>query len=343
MKRTVAFVVLLILVIAFTGCGQGKTTLNVYNWGDYIDESILEGFEKEYGIDINYETFATNEDMYIKLKNGGTQYDLVFPSEYMIEKMIREEMLEKIDKARLTNFGNIGQEYLNGTYDPNNEYSVPYFWGTVGILYNKKLVSDPVDSWDILWNEKYKGQILMLDSQRDSLMVALKKLGYSMNSKDPKELEEAKQILIDQKPLVMAYVVDNGKDIMISGEAAFMVTWSGDAAALMEENEDLAYAIPKEGSNLWYDGMVIPKGSKKIDEVHKFIDYLLRADVAKTNAEYVGYSTPNKAGYELLDEETKNSEVAYPDLTKLNKMEVFQDPGSFIEEYNRVWTEVKAK
>ncbi len=343
MRRFFILVMTILITFTFIGCGNKKLTLNVYNWGDYIDEDIIEGFEKEYDIKVNYETYATNEDMYVKLKNGGTQYDIIFPSEYMIEKMVKDNILESIDKAKLKNYSNIGSDYLGGAYDTQNEYSIPYFWGTVGILYNKKLVSDPVDSWNILWNEKYKGQILMLDSQRDSLMVALKKLGYSMNSRDPKELEDAKQALLQQKPLVMAYVVDNGKDIMVSGEAAFMVTWSGDAVALMKENKDLEYAIPKEGSNLWFDAMAIPKGTKYPNEAHLFIDYMLRAEVAKANAEYVGYSTPNKAAFELLDAETKNSEVAYPNINELGKMEVFQDPGSFIEDYNRVWTEIKAK
>jgi spermidine/putrescine transport system substrate-binding protein len=344
MKRIIVIFLMLTLILSITGCSKAQNgELNVYNWGDYIDESLIEQFEEEYGIKVNYETYATNEDMYMKIKNGGTSYDIAIPSDYMIQKMINEDMLEKVDISKLENYTNIDSKYLNKDYDPNNEYSVPYFWGTVGILYNKALVEDTVDSWEILFNEKYAGQVLMLDSQRDSIMVALKLLGYSLNSTDLDELEEAKSLLLEQKPNVLAYVVDNGKDMMVANEASFMATWNGEAIALMDENEDLDFALPKEGTNLFFDAMVIPKGSKNIDNAHKFINFMLDEQVALVNTEYVGYSTPNAKVLELLPEEIRNSEIAYPNIEELENLEVFIDLGSELVKYNKIWTEIKAQ
>jgi len=341
-KRILLLAMLVVVIFAFSGCGNKGVVLNVYNWGDYIDETVLDDFEEEYGIKVNYEMFATNEDMYTKIKQGGTQYDVIFPSDYMIEKMKNEDLLEMIDMSKITNYGNIGDQFKGLDYDADNQYSVPYFWGTVGILYNKTMVDEPVDSWDILWDNKYKDQILMYDSQRDTLAVALKKLGYSLNTRDLNELEEAKQLLIDQKPLVYAYVGDNVKDMMIGEEAALAIVWSGEATATIWENENLEYAIPKEGSNLWFDAMAIPKGSEHIEEAQLFIDFMTRPDIAFRNADYVGYSTPNLEALKQIDEETKAMLSVNPDLSKLSNMEVFHDPADFIEEYNRVWTEFKA-
>ncbi|HSN65400.1 MAG TPA: spermidine/putrescine ABC transporter substrate-binding protein, partial [Fusibacter sp.] len=198
MKKFIMVVMILTLTaFIFTGCkSDDKVVLNVYNWGDYIDEDIFDTFEEETGIEINYETFATNEEMYTKIKKGGTQYDIAIPSDYMIEKMIKEDLVEPIDLSKIPNYSNIDSRFKGLAFDANNEYSVPYFWGTVGIIYNKDLITEPVDSWNVLWDEAYSGQFTMIDSQRDSIMVALKKLGYSMNTKDLNELEEAKNALI---------------------------------------------------------------------------------------------------------------------------------------------------
>ena len=346
MKKKLALLLIAVFVIGvMTGCaggGEPKKTLYVYNWGDYIDETVISDFEKEYDIKVVYETYATNEDMYVKIKQGGTKYDVAIPSDYMIEKMIKEDLLEPIDISKITTFGDIASEFKDLPFDQGNKYSVPYLWGTVGIIYNKTAVTDTVDSWNILWDEKYKGQIIMLDSQRDAIAVSLKRLGYSLNSRDSKELEEAKQSLIEQKPLLLAYAGDNLKDMMISGEGSMAVCWSGDAMYMMSENPDLAYALPKEGSNLWFDNMVIPKGAQNVEEAHLFIDYMNRAEVAQKNVEYIGYSTPNTKTKELLAPEVSGNPSAYPDMSKLDNFEVFLDPGSFIEEYNRIWTEVKS-
>ena len=341
-RLIVLALILTMMVTVLAGCGEKKPSINVYNWGDYIDESVLEDFEKEYGIKVNYSTFATNEDLYVKLKQGGESFDVIFPSDYMIERMIREGMLAKIDMNNIPNIKNIDEDFMNLDYDPNNEYSVPYMWGTVGIVYNKTMVDDVVDSWDILWNEKYKDQIIMLNSQRDTIAVALLKLGYSLNSRNIDELEAAKQELLKQRPLVWAYQGDEVKDTMVGGEAALAVVWSGDAVAMMRENPDLDYAIPKEGTNLWFDSMVIPANAKNKEGAELFINFLCRPDIAARNADYIGYSTPIPEAVDMLPEEIRNSKVAYPSDEFLDsiKLEVFKDPMDIITEYDRIWTEV---
>jgi spermidine/putrescine transport system substrate-binding protein len=348
-RKTAAIFLILAIIFSLTACAggedskKGTTSITVFNWGDYIDESVLGDFEKEYGIQVNYDYFTTNEEMYVKLKSGGTSYDVIFPSDYMIARLIKEDMLHKIDMSNITNLEHIGEEFKGLGYDPNNEYSVPYMWGTVGILYNTTMVDDPVDSWNILWDPKYEKNIFMLDSQRDSIAVALKKLGYSLNTRVESELEQAKQELIKQRPLVLSYVGDEVKDKMIGGEAALAVVWSGDAIFMMWENEDLEYAIPKEGTNLWFDAMAIPKTSKNKEAAEKFINYMTSPEIALRNTEYIGYSTPNVTAREMLDDEIRNDKVAYPDMDSLEGSEVFEDLSDIIEVYNRIWDEIKAQ
>lgn len=344
MKKLVLSIILVLFLSGFfIGCEkEDEVVLNVFNWGDYIDQEVLDDFTNETGIKINYETYPSNEDMYLKIKSGGTQYDVIFPSDYMIEKMVKEDLLEKVDFNKINNYNNIGDEFKNLRYDLDNEYSIPYTWGTVGILYNEDMVKEDVDSWDILWDEKYKNQIVMYDSQRDSMMVALKKLGYSMNTTKISELEEARDLLIEQKPLVLSYSGDDGKGMIEQGEAAMFVTYSGDAMEVLDNNNNFKYSIPKEGTNIWYDCLAIPKGSKNIDAAHKFIDYLCKAEVAKKNFDYLLYSTSNKEAIKLIDNEYLELEAVNPDLEKLVNSEVFHDPGVFIEEFNKVWVEVKA-
>ncbi|MCY6354630.1 ABC transporter substrate-binding protein [Clostridium sp. ZS2-4] len=345
-KKVVSLIMIAsVLTIFGAGCGKKEEAkvLNVYNWGDYIDESVLKDFEKESGIKVNYETYDTNENMYTKLKTGGANYDICIPSDYMITKMINEDMLEKIDFKNVPNYKYIDDKFKNLAFDPKNEYSVPYMWGTFGIIYNSKMVKEPVDSWNILWNEKYKGEILMFNSLRDTISISLKRLGYSMNSTNPDEIEKAKQELIKQKPLVRAYVVDEVKDMMVQEEAALAVVWAGDAINMISQNPDLKYVIPKEGSNMWFDNIVIPKGSKNKKEAELFIDFLTKADIAKKNADYIGYSTPNTETFKMLDEEVKNDKTAYPDDEILKKCEVFVDLGDNIKLYDKAWTEIKAK
>lgn len=332
----------LIVATVVTGCGEDKPKLSVYNWGDYIDKQVIKDFEEEYGIKVIYEEFDTNEDMYIKAKKS-TDYDVIFPSDYMIDKMVKEDMLAKLNFDNIPNYKYINDRFKNLGFDPKNEYSVPYMWGTVGILYNKDLVKEPVKSWDILWDKKYKDQILMLNSQRDSIGVALKKLGYSMNSTNDKELEQAKQELIKQKPLVFSYIGDEGRDIMINDEATLSVVWSGDAAYAMQENPKLDYAIPEEGTNYWFDNMVIPKTSKNKKVAEQFINFLCRPEVAVKNAEYIGYAIPILEGVKELPKEITENKVLYPEEKDLKNVDVFVDLGEYIKKYDKIWTEIVAQ
>lgn len=347
MKKFGKIMVALLLISAVLlagGCGpSSKSVLNVYNWGDYIDDSILKDFEKQYKVKVNYDTFTTNEDMYIKLKAGGSSYDMVIPSDYMIKRMIDEDMVEKLDFNHIPNYKYIGSTFKNLEYDPQNKFSVPYMWGTVGILYNKKMVPSKPDSWKVLWDKKYAKQILMLDSQRDSIGITLKMLGFSLNSEDLVELEQAKKALIQQKPLVLAYVVDEVKDKMIAEEAALAVVWSGDAVYCIRENENLDYVIPKEGSNLWFDAMVIPKGAPHKEAAEKFINFMCDTAIAFRNADYIGYSSPHTEATKQLPEEITTNRSAYPLEEDLKSSEVFSRLGSVLKDFDRIWTEVKAQ
>lgn len=345
MKKIILWMLMAVLAISFAGCGQkeDEVVLNVFNWGDYIDETVISEFEEETGIAVNYETYDTNEAMYTKVKQGGTNYDVCFPSDYMIEKMISEDMLYEIDLNNLSQFDQVMDRFKNLAFDPQNKYSVPYLWGTVGVLYNTKVVEEPVDSWDVFWNEKYAGEILMIDSQRDTFMVAQKLLGYSMNDASEEAMETAKAKLIEQKPLVLAYVGDNVKDMMINEEAALAVVWSGEAPLMMESNENLNFVVPEEGTNMWFDNMVIPKTSEHPQEAEMFIDFMTRPEIALKNAEYIGYSTTNIGAYEMLPEEVKNNPVSYPSDAILEACEVYIDLGpDYIERLDRAWTELKA-
>ncbi|MEG0308583.1 MAG: ABC transporter substrate-binding protein [Clostridium sp.] len=335
----------ILMTTMLTACGAkpSNEVLNIYNVGDYIDESLLKKFEGETGIKVIYEKYDTNEIMYQKVKSGGSKYDLVVPSDYMIEKMKNENLIQKIDFNNIPNYKNIDESFKKPSYDSKDEYSVPYFWGTFGILYNKTIVTEKVDSWDILWDEKYKDEILMFDSVRDTMGIALMKLGYSQNSVNEKELDEAKQLLIDQRPLVLAYVNDEGKDRLLGEEAAMGIIYSGDAVTLMEQNENLAYAIPKTGTNKWVDGMCIPSDAENKKEAELFINFMLDPENAVTNIEYIGYSTPNKAALELLDEEVRNNPVAYPDKDIISKCESFKDLGDKIKLYDDRWIQIKSK
>lgn len=336
-------------VMMFSGCSSssGAGKVYIYNWGEYIDPDVLTQFTEETGIKVIYDEFETNEVMYPKIKCGAFRYDCVCPSDYMIQKMIENDLLQPIDFSKVPNYKNIGSEYIEESkqFDPTNEYSIPYCWGTVGILYNKKLVSDPVDSWGILWDEKYKDQILMQDSVRDSMMVALKYLGCSCNTTDTAELEKAKDLLIRQKPLVQAYVIDQVRDKMIGGEAALGVIYSGEAIYTQRENPDLEYVIPKEGTNIWIDSWVIPKNAPDKENAEKFLNFLCRDDIALKNFDYITYSTPNTAAQaEIEDDDIRNSKIAFPDLTKLTGLETYSYLGKEMDKtYDDLWSQIKSE
>lgn len=349
------FITTLAMTAAFSfsllaGCGQSDSGVNgeviVYNWGEYIDPEAIAMFEEETGIKVVYDEFETNEIMYPKVEAGATAYDVICPSDYMIQKMIQNDLLAEINFDNIPNIKNIGRQYLEQSkeFDPENKYSVPYCFGTVGILYNKTMVTEPIDSWSVLWDEAYADNILMQDSVRDAFMVALKRNGASMNTLDQTELETAKNALIEQKPLIQAYVIDQVRDKMIGGEAAIGVIYSGEAIYTKRENEDLEYVIPREGTNVWIDSWVIPKNAPNRENAEAFINFMCREDIALLNFEYITYSTPNDAARELIeDDDIKNSEIAFPDLSQYDHLETFQYLGAEGEAlYNSLWKEVKS-
>lgn len=326
---------------------SGDNQVIVYNWGEYMDPEVITIFEEETGINVVYEEFETNEIMYPKVQSGAIAYDVVCPSDYMIQRMIENDLLAELNYDNIPNIKNIGEEYLKQSqqFDSENKYSVPYCWGTVGILYNKTMVDEEVDSWSILWDSKYKDSILMQDSVRDAFAVALKLSGHSLNSTDLDELEEAKELLIRQKPLVQAYVIDQVRDKMIGNEAALGVIYSGEAIYTQQENPNLEYVIPKEGSNMWIDSWVIPKNAKHKENGEKFINFLCRPDIAKMNFDYITYSTPNTAARELIEDPAiRNSKIAFPDAGELERCETFKFLGDKNDAiYNELWREIKSK
>ena len=339
---------------AASGSADGGE-LYVYNWGEYIDEDVISQFEDETGITVVYDLFETNEEMYPVIEAGAVNYDVVCPSDYMIQKMRENDLLAELNFDNIPNIDQIDPAYMemSQAFDPENKYSVPYCWGTVGILYNTKLLDElgvPAPTkWADLWDERLSGEILMQDSVRDAFMVALKKDGCSMNSESKDELEQAKQELIDQKPLVQAYVIDQVRDKMIGGEAAVGVIYSGEMLYIQDEvanlglDYDLEYVIPEEGTNLWLDSWVIPKNAKNKENAEKWIDFMCRPEIAKANFEYITYPTPNRGAFELLDEEMQNNKAVFPDIDSLKDSEVYKYLGDDTDAiYNELWKEVKA-
>jgi spermidine/putrescine-binding protein len=331
----------------------GDNVLYVYNWGEYIGEDVVEKFEEETGIKVVYDTFQTNEEMYPIIEAGAIKYDVVCPSDYIIQKMIDNDLLAEIDFDNIPNISNIDPKYMEKSraFDPQNRYSVPYCWGTIGILYNTSMVApeDTPTSWNALWDPKYKDDILMQDSVRDAFMVAEKLLGYDVNTTDPEELKKCRDLLIKQKPLVQAYVVDQVRDKMIGGEAAMAVIYSGELLYVQECLEEagspyvLKYVIPKEGSNVWIDSWVIPKNAEHKENAEKWINFLCRADIAKDNFDYITYPTPNKAAFELLDPEIRENREVFPSDEDLSKCDVYKYLGAEGDElYDTMWNEVKA-
>ena len=319
----------------------------IYNAGEYIDPEVIEMFQEEYGIEVVYDEFETNEIMYAKVAADPTAYDVLCPSDYMIAKLIDQDMLEPLDFGSLPNaMEYIGEQYYRSaeSFDPGNQYAVPYCWGTIGILYNTTMVDEPVTSWDILWDEKYKGEILMQDSIRDAFMIPLIRNGFSSNSLDPEEIAIATQDLIDQAPLVQAYVVEQARDKMIGNEAALGVIYSGEAIYTQRENPDLEYVVPEEGSNVWIDAWVITKDARNMENAKLWIDFLCRPEIALMNFDFITYSTPNIAAREMIEEEDiRNSEIAFPPEEVLERCETFDYLGEAGDRlYSEAWKKVKS-
>lgn len=329
-------------------------SINVYNWGEYISNGADEGtldvnaeFEKLTGIKVNYTNYATNEELYAKLKGGGTTYDVIIPSDYMISKMIKEKLIQPLDMENIPNYKYIMNNYRDLAYDPENAYSVPYTWGTVGIIYNAEEIDIPREEidWDILWNEDYKDQILMFDNPRDAFAIAEIMLGYSLNTEEPAELKAAAEKLKEQKDIVQAYVMDEVFDKMAAGEALLAPYYAGDALTILEDNEALDFAVPKSGTNLFVDAMCIPSSAKQKEAAEMYINFMCEPDIAFANIDYICYSTPHSAAYEMLDEDVQNDPVSYPDSGFIaEKTDVFVNlSDSANETMSQLWTEMKSE
>lgn len=337
MKRWLSLLaVVLVMMVgmpasAFAASTEEPQTLRVYNWGEYVSDGsdgtldVLAEFEERYpNIKLEYTTYASNEEMYAKLKSGSASYDVIIPSDYMVSRMIAEDMLLKLDFDNIPNFSDVMEDFKNPEYDPTNEYSVPYSWGTVCLIVNTDLVTEEVDSWNALWDINYDGNILMFNNSRDAFGIALKRLGFSQNSTDPEELELAKQSLIEQKGFLQSYVMDEIFDKMESGEAAIAPYYTGDGLIMQEENPALEVILPKEGTNLFVDAMVVPKGAKNKEGAETFINFMCETDIAYANViDYLGYSTPIQSVYDQLDEEILNDGVSYPSEEYLATCDTF--------------------
>ncbi len=351
MKKLLALVLAtaILSTLLLTACSNGggssssKGEVNVYNWGEYIDESLLKQFEEETGIHVNYKTFPDNETLYSTLQGSVGEYDVIIPSDYMIARLIDEGMLEKINFDNVPNFANISDSYKNLDYDPTNEYSVPYAWGTVGLIYNTTMVEGTPTSWDVMWDEQYKGQILMFDNSRDAIGIALKKLGYSFNTTDEAQITEAVDALIEQAPLVQAYVMDQIFDKLEAGEAAMGPYYAGDAITMIESNPDLAFVIPDEGANLFVDAMCIPKDAPNKENAEAFINFMCKDEVMAANCDVTGYSVPSDSAKELLDPELAGNPIAYPTAETLARCETFINlPENILALYDSEWLRLKA-
>lgn len=350
------FLSLLVLLLPFTlaGCDmfaeeeeEGEDILYVYSWGDYISEDVLGQFEEETGIHVVLDEYDTNESMYPRIAEGAEAYDVLCPSDYMIDRLIGKGLLQPLDFDKLPEARkNIDPDFFvqARAFDWDGKYTVPYCWGTVGIMYNTKLVDEPVDSWSILWREKYRDNILMQDSARDAIMIPLKLMGRSMNTTKTEYLMAARDMLVTQKPLVQAYGVDDIRDKLSSGEAALGVIYSGEAIKLMKSNPDLKFQpAPEEGTNVWIDGWVIPKNARHVDNAHKFIDFMCREDIAAANFKELGYSTPNITVREQVEEEMgEYIDIAFPPEKVYKGQESYSYLGEDLDKlYTRLWLQVK--
>ena len=357
MKRLFSCLTVLLLAafcgIAALGAEEEKApsrgvTINVYNWGEYIangtDESmdVNAEFTRRTGIQVNYTTFDSNESLYSKLAGGGADYDIIIPSDYMISKLIDQGMLAELDFSNIPNFQYIDEEFRNPDYDPENKFSVPYTWGVVGLFYNTDYIEEEITSWSALWDDRYAGKMLMFDNPRDSFAIAQFRLGQSLNTTDPEDWKAAAELLKQQKPLVQAYVMDQIFDKMESGEAWLGPYYSGDAAILVENNDNIKFVVPEEGTNYFVDGICIPATSNRKEEAEEYIDFLCDPEIAGANMDYIGYSTPETAAKEYMDEEMVNSPIHYPDVETLARTQVFINlPDDTSKLVDKLWAEVK--
>ncbi|WP_050613753.1 ABC transporter substrate-binding protein [Bacillus testis] len=322
---------------------SGDKTVTIFNWGDYIDPALIKKFEKESGYKVIYQTFDSNEAMMTKIEQGGTTFDIAVPSEYAISKMKDENLLIPLDHSKLPNLKNIDSRFMDLPFDEKNKYSVPYFWGTVGIIYNKEMLNGKeITSWNDLWDKDLKNKILLVDGAREVIGMGLNSLNYSLNDRNKAHLVEAKEKLDKMTPNIKAIVGDEIKMLIANEEASVGVVWSGDAAEIMSENDKLDYVVPKEGSNLWFDNMVIPKTAKNMEGAYAFMNFMLDPENAAINTEYVGYSTPNKAALKYLPKEISSDTRFYPNPELTDKLEVYENLGKkMLAYYNELFLEFK--
>lgn len=356
MKRIVAILFAVVLVfsmavpaLAADASDLAGTTINVYNWGEYISDGsegsmdVNAEFTKRTGIKVNYNNYDTNENMYAKLKSDGVSFDIVIPSDYMIERLIDEDMLQKIDFSNIPNYKYIDAKYKGLYFDPKDEYSVPYNVGMVGLIYNTKMVKEAPTSWSVMWDEQYKGKVLMFDNPRDAFGIAQKLLGQSFNTTDEAEWRAAADKLKAQKPILQGYVMDDIFRKMESGEAAIAPYYAGDFITMHSNNPDLAFVYPQEGVNIFVDSICIPKNAKNKAAAEAYINFLLDPDIAVENANYLGYATPNTAVLTREDYELKGNEYLYPEDQKMPKTEYFYNlPQKTLTLMTDLWSELKA-
>lgn len=346
-KRIMAMLLLILMALSMVSCGteDRSKTLTIFNYGEYLDPDVIKLFTKETGIKIKYEEAMTPEEMYTKFKSGAIGYDLMCSTDYMLKRLIDEDELREIDFSTFQYKDNIGKKYwdFSKSFDPENKYTVPYFWGTLGILYDTTKVKGKVDSWDVLFSGDYSGQIIMQNSVRDTFMITEKYLGYSLNTTDRDEIQKAYETLLKQKPDVQAYLVDEARDEVVTGNAAMAVVYSGEAYLGHKYNPDLEYVVPKEGSNVWLDSWCITKNCQNIEAAQQFLDFLCRDDVALKNFEFIFYSTPNETVKDNLPEEDRNDKSMFPDdsVTENCEVCVLTDPETN-DLLNKLWKELKA-
>ena len=367
MKRIISLTVALFFALTFSfvfsGCGYeyaklnlrgnytyeyAGTELNVYNWGEYISDGtdgsvdVVKEFEKLTGINVNYTTFDSNETMYSQLKNGGVSYDIIIPSDYMIQRLIKEDMLAEIDTSALSNFDLIDKKYKGLYFDTEDKYTVAYNVGLVGLIYNKTVVTETPDSWKILWDEQYKDQILMFNNPRDAFAIAQFILGQDLNNTEKLLWDNAAQLLINQKKYLQSYVMDEVYGKMETGEAAIAPYYAGDYLTMVENNENLGFVYPKEGTNIFVDSLCIPKNTQNYQAALMFINFLLEPDIALANAEYIGYASPNTAVVNNEEYYYYQNEILYPDESALPKTQYFHDIDASIRNYyENLWIDVK--
>ena len=325
------------------GSGPEEKALNLYNWSDYVAKSTIPNFQKQTGIKVTQDFFSSNEELLAKLQAGGTGYDVIVPSDYMVSIMIKSDILEPLDMSKIPNFENVGKNYRGLPYDPTNEYSVPYQWGTTGILYNKKVLGTLDASWDPMWDPSNKGKIGMLNDERETPGAALYKLGYTVNSKDKEQLDEAEAELKKQKPLLRGYFDSTqNRPLVINGDLLLGHVFSGDAFLALSSNENLDYIIPEPAATRWTDNMAIPKGAEHPDNAHKFINYILGAQTGAELSNYTYYNTPNEAALPKIDGALKKLPGYELEPSVFDRLEIIEDVGSATREYSTLFTSVKS-